>query len=363
MNPKKNMTNNNRKTGIITGVTAAIAAIMIIFWALQLGGDQAPRVWRAFLINYLFFTSLAAGLVVWPAIIVTAGGDWMGPLEKVCWAGFSFSVPSLLALIVLWAGSQNWVPWLEPEAHHAGWLNNTFLFARNLIMQLLFWFLAWLFLKNRRSAKKHVYGGWLVFVYALTFSLVGFDLIMPLDLHWKSMVVGSYYFVSSLYLAAAAWAFISIISGKPDTRILRTIGKLVFAFCLLTTYLMFSQLLPSWYENQPHMTSFIIPRYNFAWVSISYLLLVMVYLGPIPLLVSGWSKRNPVFLGVVSAMILAGMWIERWWLVDAVYEKDQVLFGWPEISPTLGFLALMITAITLALGKIPRLVEPDKIQT
>ena len=363
MNPKKNMTNNHRNTGIITGITTVIAIIMIIFWAVQLGGDQAPRLWRGFLINYLFFTSLAGGLVVWPAIIVTAGGDWMGSLEKVCWAAFSFSVPSLLALVVLWAGSGNWVPWLDPAPHRAWWLDNAFLFSRNLIMQLLFWGLAWLFLNKRYSAKKHLYAAWLVFVYALTFSLVGFDFIMPLDPHWKSMVVGGYYFVSSLYIAAAAWAFISVISQKPNTKPLRTIGKLVFAFCLLTTYLMFSQLLPSWYENQPHMTSFIIPRYNLSWLHISYLLLVLVYLGPVPLLMSGWSKRNPAFLGTVSAIILVGMWIERWWLVDAVYKREQVIFGWPEIAPTLAFLALMITAITLALSKIPRLVEPDKIQT
>lgn len=363
MNPKKNMTNRNRNTGIIAGITAVIAIIMIILWALQLEGGQTPRVWRAFLINYLFLTSLAGGLMVWPAIIVTAGGNWMGSLEKVCWAGFALSLPSLVALMVLWAGSESWVPWLDPAGHRAWWMDNTFLFSRNLVMQVLFWALAWLFLKKRHSKKKHVYGAWLVFIYAVTFSLIGFDFIMPLDPHWKSMVVGGYYFVSSLYIAAAAWAFISVIMQKPDTRILRTIGKLVFAFCLLTTYLMFSQLLPSWYENQPHMTSFIIPRYNLSWVGISYLLLVMVYLGPIPLLVSGWSKRNPLFLGIVSAMILAGMWIERWWLVDAVYKKDQVIFGWPEIAPTLAFLAIIITGIILAIRRIPRLVEPDKIQT
>ncbi len=363
MNQKKNMDQKNKNTGLIIGVTGVIAIIMIIFWALQLGGDNAPRVWRAFLINYLFFTSLAAGLVVWPAIITTAGGDWMGPLEKVCWSGLGFSVPSLLALIVLWIGSESWAPWLNPDPHKAWWLDNTFLFSRNLVMQLIFWTLAYVFLKKRHSAEKHVYGAWLAFVFAITFSFMGFDFIMPLEAEWKSMVVGGYFFVSGLYIAAAAWAFISVVSDKPDTKILRVIGKIVFAFCLLTTYLMMSQLYPTWYENQPHQTIFLIPRMNLSWLTITQVLLVMVYLGPIPLLVSGWAKRNPTFLGLVTAMILIGMWIERWWLVDAVFEKHQVLYGWPEIAPTIAFLALMIGGIIYAIRKIPGLMEHDKVKT
>ena len=294
----------NKNTGIYTGIMMLIAAVMIIFWAIQLGGENTPRVWRAFFINYLFFTSAAAGLVVWPAIITTAGGDWMGSLEKVCWSGMAFSIPSLVALIVLWTSADNWAPWLEAESHNSWWLNNPFLFLRNFLMQAIFWTLAWVFLQKRFSPKKHVYGAWLAFLYAITFSLAGFDFIMPLELEWKSMVVGGYFFISGLYIAAAAWAFISIVSMKPDTKILRTIAKLVFVFCLLTTYLMMSQLLPTWYGNQPHETVFLIPRINFSWEKISHLLLVMVYLGPIPLLVSGWSKRTPYFLGIVTLMIL-----------------------------------------------------------
>lgn len=359
----KNMVKSNKHISLLIGVTLVIAAIMIIFWAMQLGGDNTPRVWRAFFINYLFFTSLAAGLVVWPAIIVTAGGDWMGSLEKVCWAGIAFSVPSLVALVVLWIGSENWVPWLNPAPHREWWLNNNFLFARNLLLQVIFWVLAWVFLRKRYSSQKPVYGAWLAFVYAITFSMIGFDMIMPLEPEWKSMMVGGYYFISGLYIAAAAWAFISIVSTKPNTKKLRVVGKIIFAFCMLTTYLMMSQLLPTWYENQPHEAVFIVPRYNLAWLDISHLLMVMVYLGPIALLVSAWAKRTPAYLGVVTGIILTGMWIERWWIVSAVFEKKEVLYGWPEIAPTLAFLALIIAAIAFGMQNIPKMMETDKIKT
>jgi hypothetical protein len=36
-------------------------------------GDQA-RCWRALLINFIFFTPLASGMIVWPAVIIASQG-------------------------------------------------------------------------------------------------------------------------------------------------------------------------------------------------------------------------------------------------------------------------------------------------
>ena len=63
----------------------------------------------------------------------------------------------------------------------------------------------------------------------------------------------------TLIAAAAAWAL--MIVGKPvDVSQRHDVGKLVFAFSLMTTYFMYSQLLPIWYENLPHETRFLVPR-------------------------------------------------------------------------------------------------------
>jgi hypothetical protein len=357
------MIKNKSKTRSIIVISGLIALAMIVLWAVQLQTGETSRVWRGLLIGYLFFTSVAAGLVAWPAIITTSGGDWMGSYEKIGWAGLSFSIPSLLALILLWIGSNTWVPWLEPEPHRAWWLNNNFLFARNLIMQLLFWFLALLFLKNRHKHNKNIFSSWVVFIFAITFSLVGFDLIMALEPEWKSMMIGGYFFISALYTGAAVWAFTAIIIKDKHTKALRTIGKIVFVFCLLTTYLMFSQLLPIWYENLHHETVFLIPRMNYEWLSISRLLLILIYIGPIPLLISGWAKRTPWYLGIVTLIIIIGMWIERWQLVAAVFEREDIVIGMPEIAPTLALLGLLIAGMAYAMKVIPQHLETDKQKT
>lgn len=330
-------------------ISVIISAILIIVVLSMLSGADSQRIWRSVLINYLYFTPLAAGLVVWPAIVIITGGKWMGNLEKICLTGISFSFPSIIILIVLWINSGEWAPWIGAEPQKI-WLNNTFLFTRNMILLFTFWILVFIFLKNRYEKNNKILAGWLIFVYAVTFSITGFDFVMALDRGWYSMMIGGYFFISGLYCAAAAWAFLSIFIERPaDVEILHDIGKLIITFCMLTSYLMFSQLLPIWYENLPEETTFLIPRMNLAWKGISYALLALVYLGPVILLLNSRLKQNRIYMASVSFLILTGMWIERWWLVSAVFEKNKVLFGFQEIIPALAFAFIMLTGILIVI--------------
>src|SRR4051794_15978598 len=82
-------------------------------WFLLLNGADAVRAWRSLLINFLFFSSLSGGLVVWLAIVGTCNARWHLRLERLAASGIAFSIPSLIALIVLWIGSPKWAPWYQ----------------------------------------------------------------------------------------------------------------------------------------------------------------------------------------------------------------------------------------------------------
>jgi hypothetical protein len=211
-------------------------------------------------------------------------------------------------------------------------------------MLILFWISAFYFMLIRKSANRTLPAVIVILLYVITFSLAGFDFIMGLNPGWHSMMIGGYFFIAGLYAAAAAWAFISVIGGKPQKDALTDIGKLIVTFCMLTSYLMFSQLLPIWYENLPGETNFVVPLYNLAWKKISYVLLAVIYIGPLVFLMSRWSKRNYVFMGIVSMMLLAGLWMEKWWLVSSVFEKDVIVLGWIELIPALVFAAIIVSA-------------------
>jgi hypothetical protein len=327
-------------------LSAAGVIIFLAAWLVMSNQYDHSRIWRALLINYLFFTSMSAGIVVWPAIVVTSEGEWMGSLEKFCRAGLAFSLPSVIALAALWASSPEWAPWAS-STEQGFWMNNNFLFLRNIILLTLFWLAAFYFTFNVSARKRKSSAILLIILYVVTLSLNGFDFVMSLNPEWHSMMIGGYLFSTGLYSAAAAWAFMAVIAGKPDRTSLTDIAKLIITFCLMTTYLMFSQLLPIWYENLPEESTFLVPLLNLAWRKVSLLVTAVVYLSPIILLMTKWSKRSYLSMGVVSLILLAGLWIEKWWLVSSVFERNTVVIGWPELLPAGICLSIMVSVFPL----------------
>lgn len=331
---------NRSRTGRIL-LWALLALGGCGLWLLFLNGADAPRAWRSLLINFLFFSSLAGGLVTWLAIVGTCQGRWHVNLERVAAAGLAFSIPSILALIVLWIGSPGWAPWYQAHFHQGVWLDNTFLFGRDLVALLAFWGLAAYYLLRRKKENALFTGAILVLAYCLVFSLLGFDLVMALDPHWYSNLAGGYFFISGLYIGITCWALLSAWRPEAHADQLHDMGRLMVAFSLLTTYMMYAHLLAIWYENLPHEVRFPLARmHSETWRTVSYLLLCLVYFGPLVLLLTEWSKRNRWTLGGISCAVLAGMWIERWWLVAPTFDPLARL-GLSELSLALAFLGML----------------------
>lgn len=323
------------KTGRI--ILLVILVLGLAGWIFSLF-ENSFRASLALLVNFAYFVPLSAALTVWPAVIIASNGNWMGGTEKVAKAAIAFSVPSMVALILLWITSHNWAPWIKDDGGHSMWLNNTFLFIREILLLAAFWAAAIIFIKKRALGTGKLWAGILSFTYCVVFTFMGFDLIMALEPHWRSNLFGAYFFISGLYIAIAAWALLSLLYRNYDKSKIWDMGKLIVTFCLMTTYMMYSQLLPFWYENLPNETSFIIPRTNFSpWAQISLIIAVIIYVSPLVLLLTKWSKRTPWFLALVSLLILAAMWMERWWLVSVKFNRSAS-FGLAEIAALLLFL-------------------------
>ena len=344
---------------VIVWLVLALGGSLVWLFLLQ-GGDPG-RAWRSLLINFLFFSSLSGGLVVWPALVRTCNGVWQQGLERLAEAGIAFSVPSLLALILLWIGSPGWAPWYEKRLHQGIWLDTGFLFGRDLAALLLFWGLAALYLRRQsRGEQGLLCGAVLILVYCLVFSLLGFDLVMALDPHWYSNLAGGYFFMSGLYIAITCWALLATRHNGASEDQLHDLGQLIVAFSLMTTYLMFAHLLPFWYENLPHEIRFLVPRMNFQpWKTVSSLLLCVVYFGPLVLLLTERSKRSRRILGSISLLVLVGMWVERWWLVAPTFDP-AVRLGLSELSLALAFLGLLGLGMEFYQRRMPHNLAGEK---
>ena len=321
-------------------LVAGLAGWTYSAWALD-----AERAWRAMLINFVYFTPLAAGLVLWPAIVRLGRGEWAKGLEEAPLAGIAFAPVSLVAFAALWLGQSHWAVH-DQTLSNAGWLNPNFLFARDAAALVVYWVLAGWFVRTWPNPPRRL-AAWLAFAYAMVFTLLGFDLIMALDPKGYSTLLGWYYFVTGAYAAISAWTLMMLLRPAPTTSTEQRadFAKLILAFSLLSMYMMFSQLIVMWYENLPPEARFIVPRLRFeeyGWVSAA--LVPTIYLGPLVLLLSFRAKRSRGWLGFMAVMLLVMLWVERWWLVTPMV-KGPIAFGLPEFSMTLAFLSAGILAM------------------
>jgi len=317
-------------------------------WCYCVFSGDTARTWRALLVNFIFFTPLASGMIVWPAIAIISQGNWARSLERTAFAGLYFAPVSIAAFIVLWFGHSHW---LSPDPPQGFWLNSKFVFIRDLAALGVIWVLGTAFVNRARKGTPSTLAGWLCFAYAVVFTLIGFDIVMALDPHWFSTLFGGYFFVSGMFAALACWTVLSILPGIASAEQRHDLGKLTVAVSLLTAYLMFSQLLPIWYEALPKEVRFIIPRLTeYPWRYVSIFLVLTIYLGPLVLLLTRWSKRSPAFLTAVSLLMLVGLWVERWWEVTPTL-GGQLTFGLTEISITVAFIASFMLSGIISFGR------------
>ena len=325
---------------------ACVAAFLVglAAWLLSFAFGALPA-WRALLTSFLYFTPMAGGMVVWPAVVQASNGRWAGSYARLPVSGLGFAPASLVILLALWIAAGSWAPWPGRTYVQGWWLASNFVFARDFAALVLFWGLtAWHYRTLRRlgdgQVASQVTGVALMAAYVCVFSLLGFDLVMALTPDWHSSLFGGYFCVSGIYAGVAAWAVLATWQPAPDPDRLHDLGKLTVTFSLLTTYFLYSQLLPIWYENLPSETGFVAARLNFQpWLAVGAVLLAVVYLGPLVMLLAARAKRAPRPLGAICGLILVGLWVERWWLVTPSLPGGPI-FGLADVGAGLALFGL-----------------------
>jgi len=365
----------------LAGVGAFLAGI---------GGPQSLRVWQAYLVNYVFWTGLSFGAVLFVAVLNMTDARWGRSLKRLAEGLGSFLPASFLLFWVLYLGRGEIFPWVsEPVPEKAGWLNMGFLFARNgaglLLLTLFSMALIFQSVKadrefiNRPAGSTDPAGGkpWkaqrilspvIGILYAFILSLLAFDLIMSLDPHWYSTLFGAYYFMSSFYVALAALVLLSHLlrrmpglQGSIHPHHLHDLGKLLFAFCLFTGYLFYVQFLVIWYGNLPEETKYIILRVRFTpWEPLGWTVLGMIFILPFLVLLRRKWKMNPAVMIPVSLVVLGGMWLERFILVaPSLWKEKSLPLGLSEVLVTAGFFGVMALSLSVFLRRVPLLPVSD----
>jgi len=379
----------------LTMALAGLAAAGTATFGFVLFGEQPERAWQAYLVNLVFWTGLAAGSVLFSAILSITHARWGRPLKRLAEAPGAFLPVALVLFLLLYPGRERLFPWIaHPVAIKAAWLNVPFLFLRGGIGLLLLSAAAGMliYLSVRRETGRParlsditpprttatgrpreekpavVWANIYAVLYALIMSLLAFDLIMSLSPHWHSTLFGAYYFVGSFYTALAAVMLLACLTNsRPGAaRFIKTeqfhkLGMLILGFALMTGDFFYTQFLVIWYGNLPEETEFVILRTRFLpWQPLAWTVLAVCFILPFVTLLSRGLKKRPPAMLAVSIVILCGMWLERFLLVaPSLWPGPALPLGLVEAAITAGFLGIMGLCIVLFLGRFPMIPLAD----
>ena len=379
---------------------AILAAAGLAAFLTGLFGPQPQRAWQAFLINFLLWSAMAQGAMLFAAVTHTVKARWAGPLSGLSQAFAGFFPLSLICFLTLLIGRNHLFPWLHEDLHGKEiWLNIPFLFSRDGIGFLALYGLGWAFLSQdlklrlratesaaglrrllagrlpqneaeiqRVRSRKTLWGGLYCFAFALVLSLIGFDLVMSMDPHWISTLFGAYHFVKAFYVGLGALIILAAIVYLSQGRRaglaaahFHDVGKLFFAFCLLWADFFYVQLTVIWYANIPEETSYVILRTVMPpWNALAWVVFIVCFVIPFIVLINRRVKSMPGAMIALCGTVILGIWLEHLLLLGPAlnHAAVELPLGVADVLVFIGFLGLMLLAVAYTLKTFPELLPP-----
>ncbi len=367
--------------GVKTTVVGVILAVLgLIGFAAGLARGEALTVWGGYLVNLLFFLSVAQGAVMVSVSYYLAQGRWAGTTQfRLAEAYAPFLWVGLVLFFGLYFGRAVIFPWvLHPIAQKAAWLNTPFLFARDGVMLFIMALLSSIFVRLSRGEAARA---WILspndiefppspirritpvlgILYCFFYSFLAVDLVMSLAPLWRSTLFGWYFFAGAYWSGIVTMTFTAVIlrsqlkAGNVFTRpkVFHDLGKYVFAFSIFWVYLLFAQYIVIWYGDIPVETFFLVQRvHHMPWSPLSIACAFLIFLIPFLVLMSVRTKEIPSILGLVSLLGIIGMWLERYVLVEPSLSLDAIPFGLTQLLITLGFLGAFILCSIPGLNRV-----------
>jgi hypothetical protein len=297
-------------------------------------------VWTAFLLNFVFWTGLAAGAVAFAALLELTGGQWAEPLRLTAQQFQRFLPVSVALYAVLLVGASAIYPWMQRPTG-SSWLRFAFFASRDAAALVAMAFAAMSFFHGRTGECTRAAVLFLI-DYAVGFTVLAIDLVMSLAAPWGSTLFPAYVFTATLYAAIAALVVAAVYRAPASLAVLTDeracdVGNLLLGFALLWMYLVWSQYLVIWYGNLPEEVSYLTPRLYGRWQPLAWTVWSTRFAIPFAVLLARAGKRRmPVV--IIALVTAAGFWAECFLLVAPAAAAAPTLWG--TVAVTIGFFAL-----------------------
>ena len=404
-------------TGAMWGVVAVLVVIGIA--AALLGGGDAEhteRMWLAIHYNWLFWSSVAVGMVMFAISQQLTNSRWSWPLRRLALAGIAFFPVSFVLFFLKLPGRPIWFEqwWGKVDPSDpilyakAAWLSPTGMLVRDALgMLVLYGMMGWFayhmlrpdlhglkgpsiygaFTGGRwrglteealRSRKLSLrIGAVTAILYAVVWGMIGIDQAMTMLPHWFSTMFPVTFLVSAFHSGLAMTAIAMVVLRrklKLEEQItgaqFHDLGKLIFAFAVFWMYVNWSQYVVIWYGLLHHEQEFFIQRFHPQFALLTEIAVAAIFVFPFLALLPRAPKKVPGVLAGVSAVIVIGHWLERYlitvpsvWDVDTNPFRHHTPFGLTEIGISLGFAGLFFASYAWFLATFPVLPSPASLAT
>jgi len=262
----------------------------------------------------LMVAAVVQGLYALAAAAHLSQGRWIMPARNTI---LSLHPLLLLLPVAFLAFSKNIsiYGWTEYETL---WLSPLFFVARNVVMLLITWALAFAF--SRAALKGEERASTYAVLYAFSFvfnqSLIAFDWVMSFDFPWISTLFGGYFFIEAIFGGIAVLSLLGMrlmALGKAERgKTFMDTSTLMFGWSLLWAGQLFAQFLVIWYGNIPEEQLFLVRRIVDAPLSqMAVLIPLFMFVIPFTTLLSRKAKASNAVMTVMAVLVFTGIFLER----------------------------------------------------
>lgn len=394
-----------RRSGAANMAFGAMILVGLVAFVIRFTQDPV-QAWISYVSNWLFFTSISIGGVIFAVATWLTKAKWNWSLRRVSQALAAFLPVAFVLMLPMLTLREEYFHWITEMASDPilqakqGYLNIPFLVARNFVGGAVLFGLACYFVylavradmgltrgapdedEGRASLREKLTQGWMgqaeeesnsyhrmttigplmVLVFAVVMSIFSYDWAMSLEPHWFSTMFGPWFFMGGFWGGIASTVLWALYLRTQDPEVEKhiglqqrhDIGKLLFAFTVFWTYLFFSQYIVIWYGKLPWEQAWIITRSAPPWGILSLTVLALCFIIPFAGLIGRKSKFSPQLLGLFAVIVLTGLWLERYMLIaPSLYHAGDPIFSIWQPLIGLGFLGAWMGSIRWFLTSVP----------
>ncbi|MBW2528392.1 MAG: hypothetical protein JRI23_29725 [Deltaproteobacteria bacterium] len=365
-------------TAKAAALVAAVVGVGAFGYALQSG--HADTAWSGYLMGAFFTLSLGVFGVLWLAWLYLGKATWSVSMRRIPEAMTAWLLPGGILAMLVGLGGHTLYHWTHLEvvqadrllSHKAPFLNMTMFYLLIGGSVVIWQVFGRALVRNSRLQDETGKAGLhrssvrlsalFAVLFALTYSVVSFYLLMSLDAHWFSTMFAVLTFTDAVQTGTAFVAIIVAtfilqgqLKGYLNENHLHSLVKMMFAATGFWSYIYFCQFLLIWYGNIPEETIYFINRWDHGWLPYLLILPAVKFVIPFIYLAPRASKRNPKRVIFMAVLLLFAQFWELYVLVrPAVSHGAERPHGAPPIMEgliTLGFLGLFFLVFAWALGR------------